>query len=130
VVGSVDGIGSVQFNAQGIPVPTGTFQLTTIDGSPLPVRYPSSVDQIVGRTYTLTGAKAYSFVLRYLTLDGAEIQETTGKFAPKEPDGFSFYSNGFPWIDGKLEGDNLTVGVWDDFGDNLHSYVFVRQTSA
>jgi len=142
VVGSVDGVGSVNFKAEGMPVPTGTFQLATIDGFPLPLRFSSSVDPcflydadclddvVVGGTFTLTGAKAYSFVERVRTLDGAEIQgETTGNFAPKWPDSFSFYLNGFPWISGKLEGDNLTVGVWDEFGDILHSYVFIRETS-
>jgi hypothetical protein len=130
VVGTVDGVGSVQFKAEGVPVPTGTFQLTTIDGSPLPLTYSMSDDVIVGGSFTLTGNKAYSFVVRTRTLDGTEIQgETSGKFAPKWPDGFSFYLNGFPWIDGKLDGDNLIVGVWDDFSDDLHSYLFVRQTA-
>src|SRR5258708_30972709 len=39
VGGSVDGVGSVQFEAEGVPVPAGTFQLVTIDGFPIPYRY-------------------------------------------------------------------------------------------
>ncbi|MFN2603340.1 MAG: Ig-like domain-containing protein [Gemmatimonadaceae bacterium] len=128
VVGSVDGVGSIRFKAEGVPVPTGTFQLTTIDGFPLPFRWPPNEDLIIGGTFTLTGAKAYSFVERVRTVDGAEIQgETVGKFAPKGADGFSFYLNGFPWIDGKLEGDKLTLGVWDD-SDLIHVYEFAKES--
>lgn len=132
VVGTVDGIGSVQFTAEGVPVPTGTFQLATIDGFHIPFAYayPFSSDTIVAGTFTLTSAKVYTFVLQVDTSDGLMNQEeTSGGFAPKLPKGLTFYLNGFPWIDGTLDGDTLTVGVWDP--DEIpHSYVFVRETSS
>ena len=130
MVGSVDEVGSVPFNAEGVPIPAGTFQLTTIDGFPIPFAYPSTSDCMVGGTFTLTVAKSYSFVLRIRTSDGTVHQgETSGRFFLKWPKGLSFHADGFPWIDGTLDGDTLTVGIWDAFTDMLHSYVFVRETS-
>jgi hypothetical protein len=133
VVGTVDGVGSVQFKADAVPVPTGTFRLATIDGFHIPFAYayPFSSDSIVAGTFTLTSARVYTFVVQADTSDGLLNQrETSGGFAPKLPKGLTFYLNGFPWIDGTLDGDTLTVGVWDDFMDALHSYVFVRETSS
>jgi hypothetical protein len=131
VVGSVDGVGSVQFKAEGVPVPVGTFQLATIDGFHMPFAYPFSLDSTVAGTFTLTSARVYTFVLQVHTSDGLlSLGETSGGFAPNLPNGLTFYLNGFPWITGKLDGDTLTVGVWDDFMDALHSYVFVREKSS
>jgi hypothetical protein len=128
VVGSVDGVGSVQFRAEGVPVPSGTFQLATVDGFPLPFT-DADGDDVVGGTFTLNVAKSYSFVQRIRTSDGAVNQgETSGSFIAKWPNGLSFFFNGFPWIDGTLQGDILSVGFWD-YSDNLHSFSFVRETS-
>ena len=130
VVGSVDGVGSVQFKADGVAVPSGTFQLATVDGFPLPFNSPADFNVVLGGTFTLTGARAYSFVERIRNSDGVVIQgETSGRFTAKWPGSLSFLSpNGFPWIDGTLDGDSLTVGFWDG-NDSLHSYVFVRENS-
>jgi len=130
VVGSVDGVGSVQFKAEGVPVPAGTFQLTTVDGLPLPFT-DSGFDVVVGGTFTLTAARAYTLVLRIKTSDGVVNSETSGTFAPKWPGGLSFYFNGFPRIDGTLAGDTLTAGIsYDNFDYFLHAYVFVRENSS
>jgi len=130
VVGSVDGVGSVQFTAEATPVPTGTFQLVTIDGFHIPYAYPFSLDSIVAGTFTLTSDRVYTFAQQIHSSDGLNQGETSGSFAPKFPKGLTFYLNGFPWISGTLDGDTLTVGVWDDFTDDLHSYVFVRENSS
>jgi hypothetical protein len=131
VVGSVDGVGSVQFKAEGVPVPVGTFQLATIDGFHIPYAYPFSLDSMVAGTFTLNSAKVYTFVLQVDTSDGLlSIGKTSGGFAPNFPKGLTFFLNGSPWITGMVDGDTLTVGVWDDFTEVLHSFVFVRETSS
>jgi hypothetical protein len=129
LVGSVDGVGSVQFKAEGVPVPSGTFQLATVDGVALPFTDPSGFE-VLGGTFTLTAAKSYSFVERVRNSDGTVVQgESSGRFIAKWPKELSFLSNGFPWLDGAVEGDTLTVGIWDS-SDNLRSYLFVRATSS
>jgi hypothetical protein len=118
----------VQFNAEAVPVPAGTFHLATVDGLLLPFT-DADGDDVVGATFTLTVAKSYSFVQRVRNFSGAVIQgENSGVFTAKWPNAMSFYLNGFWWMDGTLDGDSLTVGFWD-YSDILHSYVFVRETS-
>jgi hypothetical protein len=130
VVGSVEGVGGVLFKAEATPVPSGTFHLATIDGFHIPFAYSFSLDSIIAGTFTLTSAKAYTFTLQVHTYNGPVTQEeTSGGVAPALSNGLTFYLNGFPWIGGKLDGDTLTVGVWDDFSDDLHSFVFVKEAS-
>lgn len=129
VVGSIDGVGSVQFKAEAVPVPSGTFQLTTVDGFPLPFTTVVGFDTVLGGTFTLTAARAFSFAEQIRDSDGAVIEgNVSGAFTAKSPKGLSFFSNGFEVLEGTLEGDTLTVGIWD-LDDNIHSFVFVREAS-
>src|SRR5260221_9055215 len=108
VVGSVDGVGSVEFKAEGVPVPAGTFQLATIDGFPLPYAYPFSLDSMVAGTFSLTSPKVYTFVLQVHSSDGMLNQgETSGEFTPNFPRGLTFNLIGFPCINVTLNADTL-----------------------
>ena len=132
LVGSVDGVGSVQFSAQAVPFPTGTFQLATIDGASLPFTdIWSSNRVVVGGTFTLASDRTYSYVLRVRRPDGAVVDEDrlSGSFGPKGQTALSFFVDDWPWVDGSVQGDTLVAYIWD-FSDNLHPYVFVRESSS
>lgn len=126
VVGGVDGVGSLQFNATGAPIPSGTFQLVTVDGLSLPFADPLSITAVVSGTFTLSADKTYRVELLVHYSDDTLVPEvTSGAFTARWPKGLSFYFNGSPWVDGSLEGDTLNVRLWGN-DDNLHSYGFVR----
>jgi hypothetical protein len=132
LVGSVDGVGSVQFRTMTVPVPTGTYQLATIDGAALPFTdiWSNHNWAIIGGTFILGSDRTYSYVLRVRTLDGAVVEQDkiSGAFAPRKPTGLSFFSNGWPWVEGAVQGDTLVAYIWD-FSDFTHPYVFVRERS-
>lgn len=131
LVGSVDGVGSVQFSAMTVPVPTGTYQLATIDAAPLPFTDIGNNSRVVvGGTFILASDRTFSYVLRVRASDGAVVdqEKLSGSFAPRKPTGLSFFAEGWPWADGAVQGDALVVYLWD-FSDNIHPYVFVREKS-
>jgi hypothetical protein len=128
LVGSVDGVGSVQFSARTTPMPTGTFQLSTIDGASLPFTDIGNNSRVVvGGTFILGSDGTYSCVVRVRISDGTVVEQdrVSGGFAPRSPTGLSFFYEGLPWIDGVVQGDTLVVYLWD-FSDNIHPYVFVK----
>lgn len=131
VVGSVDGVGSIQFKAVTVAVPTGTFQLATIDGSSLPfIDIWGFYRVVVGGTFILASDRTYSYVLRVRGPDGSIVDEekVSGSFAPRET-GLSFLSGAWTWADGRIQGDSLTAYIWD-LSDIQHAYVFVRENSS
>jgi hypothetical protein len=132
VVGIVDGVGSVQFRTMTVPVPTGTYQLATIDGASLPFTdiLANNSRVVVGGTFILASDRTYSYVLRVRTSDGAVVEQDkiSGAFAPRKPTGLSFFSNGWPWVEGAVHGDTLVAYIWD-LSDFTHPYVFVREKS-
>lgn len=124
VVGGVDGVGLVQFNATGAPIPSGTFKLATVDGQSLP--FVANSTAVLGGTFTLSADKTYRVELLIHYSDDTVVPDvTSGAFTARWPKGLSFYFNGSPWVDGSLEGDALNVRLWGN-DDNLHSYDFVR----
>ena len=115
VVASADGARSVRFNAEGVTfptgvaVPTGTFQLVTVDGNPLP--FPGWIDQIplVGGTISLTDSWNFKLVLQ-MDFNGSAIESQIGGiFVPRLPSSFLFYTRGRPWENGTIQGDTLTI---------------------
>lgn len=132
LVGSVDGVGSIQFTATTAPIPTGTFQLTTIDGVSLPFTDIGNDSRVVvGGTFILSSDRTYSLVIRVRTSDGEIVDgdNLSGEFGPKWPTGLSFFFNGFAFSSGAVQEDTLVVYLWD-FNEFLHTYLFVRGSAA
>jgi hypothetical protein len=131
LAGSVDGVGSIQFSATSVAIPTGTFQLATIDGASLPFTDIGNNSRVVvGGTFILTSDRKYSSVIHVRTSDGAIVDQdkVSGDFGPRKPAGLSFFYEGWPWADGAVQGDTLVAYFWD-FSENIHPYVFVRAAS-
>lgn len=127
LVANVEGAGPVQFHAEGVAVPAGTFQLVTVNGEPLP--FPDWLDGIplVGGTFRLTASKAFELVLVETFFDSPFELQTEGSFVPRLPSSFSFYVGTRHWHDGTIRGDTLTVN-WAD-GDDPLTLVFIKETS-
>ena len=133
LVGTVAGVGSVEFRAEAIPVPTGRFELTTMDGIPLPVAVADAFASLTAGTFTLNSDGTFTESREWRDdQERVSRYESSGRFSPRIPEGLRFYSvSRLLWADGRIEGDTLTLKVTDnDVGGVPVTYVYVSPSSA
>lgn len=130
VLATVDGIGSIEFRADAVAVPSGTFELQTVDGKALPYTTTYDMTSLVGATFVLDASRRYTVSFRTTPAGGGVISESSnsGSFTPKAPRDLSFYVGNLPWVDGRIDGDILSVTFWD-LSDFTHDYEFIREKS-
>ena len=113
-------IGRIQCR-EAVPVSTGRFELTAIDGQPLPLRDGDA--SLVAGTFSLDSNGTFTESREWRRSDQEDVfhAETYGTFSPSAPAGLSFYVESSLWAYGKIEGDTLrlTVLELDDFGGRI-----------
>ncbi len=131
LVASVQGIESIEFKAEGIAVPTGTFELKSVDGKPLPFINTQSFPAVEtsGGAFVLSSTGTYStfFDLRDGT-DDVWRSESSGEFYPRGPSELVFYIKDVAWATGRIDGDTLTIEAGDEF-DGFDIFTFVKTSS-
>jgi hypothetical protein len=128
LVATVDGVGSVVFRAETVQVPTGRFELMSIDGQPLPLGDEEL--RLTAATFIFDSNGTFTVSTEFQSgQEGVSRYEWSGRFSPHAPGGLSFYLGSTLWADGKIEGDTLTLLV-NSFDESeqkvVVTYVYVR----
>jgi len=128
LVASVNGAGSVRFDAEGVAVPTGTYKLATVNGDSLP--FPEWLDQIplVGATLTLSSSRTFTLVVQTTFANSLVEWQTVGSFVPRLPGSLSFYLGTALWKEGTLQENELILDWAPDVTGSL-TLKFIKENS-